>query len=104
MLYNKNVLCDCLFQAGRTLSTDVAQLGDERLAKLEQALALCREIDQSFGELHSWLENMESEIENCPPVTTAHQRDQLMQQQIHNTVNFLIFFKQNFKTIKAKHI
>ncbi|VBB27153.1 unnamed protein product [Acanthocheilonema viteae] len=72
-------------ETGRTLSADVTQLGDERLAKLEQALALCLEIDQSFGELHSWLESMESEIENCPPVTTGHQRDQLMQQQVHNT-------------------
>lgn len=63
-------------------------MGDERLAKLEQALALCLEIDQSFGELHSWLENVENEIENCPPVTTGHQRDQLMQQQVHNTVKF----------------
>lgn len=63
-------------------------MGDERLAKLEQALALCLEIDQSFGELHSWLESMENKIENCPPITTGHQRDQLMQQQVHNTVNF----------------
>uniref|UniRef100_A0A0R3RSE7 GAR domain-containing protein n=1 Tax=Elaeophora elaphi TaxID=1147741 RepID=A0A0R3RSE7_9BILA len=81
----QDLLLGSKIETGRALLTDVAQLGDERLAKLEQALALCLEIDQSFGELHSWLESMENEIENCPPVTTGHQRDQLMQQQAHNT-------------------
>uniref|UniRef100_A0AAF5PYW1 GAR domain-containing protein n=2 Tax=Wuchereria bancrofti TaxID=6293 RepID=A0AAF5PYW1_WUCBA len=81
----QDLLLGSKIETGRTLSVDVAQLGDERLGKLEQALALCLEIDQSFGELHSWLESMENEIENCPPVTTGHQRDHLMQQQVHNT-------------------
>ncbi|KAM3720341.1 Microtubule-actin cross-linking factor [Dirofilaria immitis] len=81
----QDLLLGSKIETGRALSADVAQLGDERLAKLEQALALCLEIDQSFGELHSWLESMENEIENCPPVITGHQRDQLMQQQLHNT-------------------
>ncbi|KAK6106184.1 Spectrin repeat family protein [Brugia pahangi] len=81
----QDLLLESKIETGRTLSVDVAQLGSERLGKLEQALALCLEIDQSFGELHSWLETMENEIENCPPVTTGHQRDHLMQQQVHNT-------------------
>ncbi|EFO27979.2 spectraplakin [Loa loa] len=81
----QDLLIESKIETGRNLSANVAQLGGERLAKLEQALALCLEIDQSFGELHSWLESMENEIENCPPVTTGHQRDQLMQQQAHNT-------------------
>lgn len=82
------------FQSGRALSADVTQMGEERLGELEQALALCLEIEHSFGELHSWLENMENEIEHCPPVTTGHQRDQLMQQQAHNTVRFFVIRRQ----------
>ncbi|VDN02146.1 unnamed protein product [Thelazia callipaeda] len=72
-------------ETGRALSADVSLMGEERLAELEQALALCLEIDQSFGELDFWLESIENEIDNCPPVITGHQRDQLMQQQFHNT-------------------
>lgn len=99
-----NKVYEFSFQTGRALSADVAQLGDERLAKLEQALALCLEIDQSFGELHSWLESMENEIENCPPVTIGHQRDQLMQQQVHNSVNFLILLSRILYSVETAHI
>lgn len=63
-------------------------MGEERLGELEQALALCQEVDQSFGELHSWLEKIENEIDNCPSVSTGNQRDQLMKQQAHNAVKF----------------
>uniref|UniRef100_A0A915B3J8 Microtubule-actin cross-linking factor 1 n=1 Tax=Parascaris univalens TaxID=6257 RepID=A0A915B3J8_PARUN len=71
-------------ESGRALSADAAQMGEERLGELEQALALCQEVDQSFGELHSWLEKIENEIDNCPSVSTGNQRDQLMMQQAHN--------------------
>ncbi|KHN76670.1 Dystonin [Toxocara canis] len=71
-------------ESGRALSADAAQMGEERLGELEQALALCQEVDQSFGELHAWLEKIENEIDNCPSVSTGNQRDQLMKQQEHN--------------------
>lgn len=74
------------------MSADAARMGEDRLADLEQALALCQEVDQSFGELHSWLEKIENEIDNCPTVSTGNQREQLLKQQTHNAV-FSSFFK-----------
>ncbi|VDK30655.1 unnamed protein product [Gongylonema pulchrum] len=62
----QNSLLASKIENGRALSMDVAQLSEERLGELEQALALCLEIDQSFEDLHSWLETIENEIEHCP--------------------------------------
>ncbi|VDK41941.1 unnamed protein product [Anisakis simplex] len=80
----QDALLAAKIQPCRKLSTAVAQMGEDRLGELEQALALCQEVDQSFGELHSWLEKMEYERDNCPSISIGNQRDQLIKQQAHN--------------------
>lgn len=85
-------------QTGRDLSRDVTRLGEMRLGDLEQALALCQEVDQSFGELHTWLETIENEFENNSSLTTGIQRDELLKQQAINMVHSLVPHFQSGKS------
>jgi len=42
----------------RKLADDTAELSAERLAELEQAFALCRELDESYTELNDWMDGI----------------------------------------------
>uniref|UniRef100_A0A0N5AJF6 GAR domain-containing protein n=1 Tax=Syphacia muris TaxID=451379 RepID=A0A0N5AJF6_9BILA len=80
----QNALVASKIEAGRELSTEVAELGEKRLEELGQALALCQEVEQSFGELHTWLENIEAQIESTSKLNTGIQRHELLEQQAIN--------------------
>lgn len=75
-----------MFQKAKNLAEECSELGLERLSELEQALALCKELDSSYIELNDWMDGVEEERRNCEPITTGMSPKELMQQQTHNNV------------------
>lgn len=65
-------------------------MGLERIAELEQAFALTKELDESYMELNEWMDQVEQELHACEPITTGMNPKSLLQQQSHN--NVVIFF------------
>lgn len=63
-------------------------MGLERIAELEQANALTKELDESYMELNEWMDQVEQELHSCEPITTGMNPKALLQQQIHNNVIF----------------
>jgi len=53
---------------------------------LEQAFALCKELDASYTELNDWMDEVERELSECDPITTGMSPKAMLQQQIHNNV------------------
>lgn len=66
------------------MADDTAELGFDRTAELEQALALCKELDETYTELNDWMDNVEEELCGCQPITTGLSPKDLIQQQLHN--------------------
>lgn len=54
---------------------------------MEQALALCKELDESYTELNEWMDGLENELHNCESITTGMSPKLLFQQQQHNSVS-----------------
>lgn len=68
----------------------------ERIAELEQAFALTKELDESYMELNEWMDQVEQELHACEPITTGMNPKSLFQQQNHNNVHIFSYFFLNF--------
>ena len=73
-------------ERARKLAEDTAELGAERTAELEQAFALCKELDTEYVELNDWMDAVEQELRACEPITTGMAPKALLAQQQHNNV------------------
>jgi hypothetical protein len=73
------------------MSESVAQLSQDRLSVLEQALPLAQDLAESFIDLNEWLTGLEIELENCPAVIPGHHPEGLMKQQVHNNVRLFLY-------------
>lgn len=71
----------------KKLAEETSELGLDRIAKLEQALVLCKELDESYTELSDWMDETEHELQNCDSITTGMSPKALIQQQLHNNVS-----------------
>lgn len=56
------------------------------MEELDQAFALCKDLDESYTEISEWLDSMEDELRRCEPISTGMRPEKLMQQQVHNNV------------------
>ncbi|KAI3410026.1 hypothetical protein GPALN_006390 [Globodera pallida] len=71
-------------ERAKRLADETVELGTERVAELEQAFALCKELDGEYNELNEWMDGVEKELHACEPITLGIAAKALLAQQQHN--------------------
>ncbi|KAL3114470.1 hypothetical protein niasHT_019974 [Heterodera trifolii] len=71
-------------ERAKRLADETMELGTERVAELEQAFALCKELDAEYTELNEWMDGVEKELQACEPITLGIAAKALLAQQQHN--------------------
>jgi dystonin len=71
-------------ETARKLADSTAELGQERMAELEQAYALCTELDDSYTDISDWLDTKDEELRSCEPINTGMPPEQLISHKQHN--------------------
>ncbi|TKR92402.1 hypothetical protein L596_007064 [Steinernema carpocapsae] len=63
------------------LSEDTSRMAEERLGVLEEAEMLVSNLDDHYGNLLDWLEDMEAEMREAPLIHIGSRPDQLLNEQ-----------------------
>ena len=83
-LGGEEVVLATKMETARKLADSTAELGHERLAELEQAFALCTELDDSYTDITDWLDTKDEELRSCEPINTGMSPEQLLSHKQHN--------------------
>uniref|UniRef100_A0A7E4ZUS0 GAR domain-containing protein n=1 Tax=Panagrellus redivivus TaxID=6233 RepID=A0A7E4ZUS0_PANRE len=83
-LGGEEVTLQTKMDSARKLADDTVKLGDAHYTDLEQAFALCHELDESYTELSEWLDAKAAEIAAFEPINAGMSAEQLLAHKAAN--------------------